>query len=288
MNKFCAWTLSIFLLGTTPVCNLSVSTPIAMETPQPTQQEILQALTQTDIIYLGETHNSEADRQAQLEILEGLYQQNQKIAIALEMFQRPFQDVLDKYLAGEISEAELIAQSEYEQRWGFPWENYAPLLHFAKENQLPILALNTPSEVTRQVARNGLGSLTSEQQKYIPPLAQIRLDNDSYRDMIQKVYQTHHQGGHGNSDSFENFFAAQVLWDETMAEKIAQFYQTNPDYQILVIAGRGHIIYGYGIPDRVARRLERENVAQRSVLFGESPQLETEEKPAIADYFWQD
>ncbi|MEC4985570.1 MAG: ChaN family lipoprotein [Oscillatoria sp. PMC 1068.18] len=286
-NKFCAWSLSLFLLGTTPACDLGVSSPVVMETQQQTQQEILQALTQADIVYLGETHNSEADHQAQLEILEALYQENPQIVLALEMFQRPFQNVLDKYLAGEITEAELIARSEYEQRWGFPWEYYAPLLRFAKENQLPVLALNTPSEITRQVARNGLTSLTPDQQKYIPPLAEIRLDNDAYRAMIQTVYQAHHQGGHGNSEGFDNFFAAQVLWDETMAEKIAQFAQTNPEHQIIVIAGQGHVIYGYGIPSRVARRLANENVVQSSVLFSQSPGQNSENQAKIADYFWQ-
>src|SRR4028118_1600443 len=70
-----------------------------------------------------------------------------------------------------------------------------------------------------------------------------------------RVDAPHPQSGQGNSTSFERFFTAQVLWDETMADKIAQFLKANPNYQVVVLAGTGHIIYGYGIPSRVARRL---------------------------------
>ncbi|NEO00703.1 MAG: ChaN family lipoprotein, partial [Moorea sp. SIO3I7] len=84
---------------------------------------------------------------------------------------------------------------------------------------------------------------------------------------------------------FDNFFTAQVLWDETMAEKIALFAQANPDYQVVVIAGQGHIIYGYGIPSRVARRFNNQ-LEQISVLLGvQSEKLAGEN--AIADYLWE-
>lgn len=296
--KLCAWSLGIFFLYTTPACAQNTSTPSQQEQQQLTQQQILQELQKADVVYLGEKHDSSEDHKAQLKILQALYQQNRKIAIAMEMFQRPFQDVLDQYLAGKITEAQLVEQSDYEKRWGFPWEYYAPILRFAKAHELPVLALNTPTEVTRKVARNGLESLTTDERKYIPPLSEIRTDNAEYRQMIQSIYEQHHQVGHGNSNSFERFFTAQVLWDETMAETIAQFLKANPDYQVVVLAGKGHIVYSYGIPSRVARRLnniQNNQLVQRSVLFGlpEEGQYQEEKardgitsRFAIADYFW--
>ena len=108
------------------------------------QDETFEALRTADVVYLGERHDSAADHAAQLTIIEGLYAENPDMAIALEMFQRPFQPAIDRYLAGEISEEELVAQTEYLERWGFPWEFYAPFLRFAQENELPVLALNAP------------------------------------------------------------------------------------------------------------------------------------------------
>ncbi|HAJ63661.1 MAG TPA: hypothetical protein DCP31_34205 [Cyanobacteria bacterium UBA8543] len=286
-TKLCAWSLGIFFLCTTPACAQSLSTPHQQQQQQLSQKQILQELSKAKVVYLGETHDRQEDHKAQLEILQALHQQNPKIAIAMEMFQRPFQDVLDQYIAGKITEAQLVEQSEYEKRWGFPWENYAPLLRFAKTNQLPVLALNTPAEVTRKVARSGLESLTAPERKYIPPLSEIRTDNAEYRQMMQKFYAQHHQAGHGNSSSFERFFTAQVLWDETMADAIAQFIKAKPDYQVVVLAGKGHIVYGYGIPSRVARRLNNHQLVQRSVLLGVPETENSKGKKAMADYFWE-
>jgi uncharacterized iron-regulated protein len=285
--KFCVWSLGLFVLCTTPACAQDISTLAQQEQQQLAQQKILQELVKADVVYLGETHDSPEDHQAQLYILQTLYQQNQKIAIALEMFQRPYQNVIDRYLAGEIAEEQLVEQSEYEERWGFPWEYYAPILRFARANQLPVIALNAPTEVTRKVARSGLESLTAPERKYIPPLSEIRTDNAEYRQMMQKFYAQHHQAGHGNSSSFERFFTAQVLWDETMADAIAQFIKAKPDYQVVVLAGKGHIVYGYGIPSRVARRFNNNQLVQRSVLLGVPDRGKSKGEKAMADYFWE-
>jgi uncharacterized iron-regulated protein len=303
--KACTWLVGIIFLCTPPTYAQSTSEPLQQEQQQLTQQQILQELVKANVVYLGETHDSPKDHQAQLEILQALYQRNQKIAtgaaapriaIAMEMFQRPYQDIINQYLAGKITEAQLVEQTEYNERWGFPWEYYAPLLRFAKAHQLPVLALNTPTEVTRKVARSGLESLTTDERQHIPPLSEIRTDNAEYRQIAQKAYEQHHQSGHGNSTSFERFFTAQVLWDETMAEKIAQFVKANPDYQVVVLAGQTHIVYGYGIPSRVARRLNNNQLIQRTVLLsvskdaqstGEAQDTPFNSRFAIADFIWE-
>ncbi len=283
--KLCALSLSIFLL-----CS-SVATAEPMANPQPqqtyTNQEILQQLVKAKVVYLGETHDSIEDHQAQRAIIREMQRQNGKIAIAMEMFQRPFQSAIDNYLAGKLTEEQLVEQTEYDRRWRFPWEYYAPFLRFAKENKLPVLALNTPSEVTRKVASQGLESLTAEDKKYIPPISEIRTDNAEYRQMLLEVFQQHQKSAQGNSTAFERFLQAQVLWDETMAEKIAEFVKANPDYQVVVLAGKGHIMFGYGIPSRVERRLGVGKVKMRSVLFGSPTDTPLSGDKPMADFVWQ-
>ncbi|WP_017319076.1 ChaN family lipoprotein [Mastigocladopsis repens] len=246
--------------------------------------QILPQLKQANVVYLGETHDNPEDHRNQLEIIQQLYNRNPKIAIAMEMFQRPYQGVVNEYLAGKLTEEELIEKSEYEKRWGFSWENYAPILKFAKEKKLSVIALNTPSEITRKVAREGLKSLTPSEQKLIPPLSEIHIDNQEYRQKLQAAFQQHQAARHGNSADVENFFQAQVLWDETMAEGIAKFIKANPNYQVIVLAGQGHIIYGYGIPSRVDRRLKGEKLIQRSVLLSPPKDAPTDTDKAIADF----
>ncbi|MCU0569543.1 MAG: ChaN family lipoprotein [Oculatellaceae cyanobacterium Prado106] len=249
---------------------------------------VLDDLARSRVVYLGETHDSAADHQAQLQILQALHERNPRLAIAMEMFQRPYQVAIDRYLAGEIDEATLQQQTEYDQRWGFPWEYYAPILRFAKANGLPVIALNVPAEITRQVARNGLESLSEGDRQWIPPAAEIQPGDPAYRQMLQEVYDQIHQGRSASSN-FENFFMAQVLWDETMAEGVANFAKANPETQIVVLAGEGHIVFGHGIPSRVARRFQVsgvEGIQQRSVILNPEPEMVGE--GAIADYFWME
>ncbi len=250
--------------------------------------QMLSELAQANVVYLGETHDNSVDHQNQLQIIQQLQQHHPKIAIAMEMFQRPYQGVVDQYLAGKLTEQELLAKSEYETRWGFPWEYYAPILRFAKDKQLPVLALNTPTEITRKVASQGLESLTVSERKYIPPLAEINTSNQKYRQLSLQAFQLHQSAGHGNSSGAERFFLAQVLWDETMAEGIAKFIKANPDYQVVVLAGQGHIVYSYGIPSRVARRLGSQKLMQRSVLLSPPQEAITgKDEVAIADFVFK-
>ncbi|MGB3668833.1 MAG: ChaN family lipoprotein [Phormidesmis sp.] len=268
---------------------LATATPIATSTTEPSPESItppsaadntetLAAIATSQVIYLGETHTDLNDHLAQLEIVEALATQSD-IAIGLEMFQRPFQSVLNSYLADEITETALIEQSEYETRWGYDWEFYAPIIRYAKENQIPLIALNTPAEVTRQVAQSGLASLSGEALTYIPPIDEIDTTDAAYRDAIAAVFNAH--GGAGHSSAFENFFAAQVLWDETMAQRIVTQLEADPEKQVVVLVGEGHIAYDYGIPNRVERRIP--DVAQASVRLVPSTQ---EIEPEFADFLW--
>ena len=253
-----------------------------------TFSDALKELAKANVVYLGETHDNPEDHKIQLQIIQALQQRNpKKIAIAMEMFQHPYQDILNRYLAGELSEQELVAQSQYNQRWGYPWEYYAPILRFAKEKQLPVIALNIPAQITRTVARAGLESLTQAQLLLIPPLKEIRTDNIEYRQLLAKSFGQHQHSGHGNNSGFERFFQAQVVWDETMAAGIAKFLQTNTRDRVVVLAGQGHIIYNYGIPSRVAKRLQNKRLVQRSVLLSPPQEDLVDTHPPVADFVWQ-
>lgn len=212
---------------------------------------------QTDVIYLGENHDNSEHHAQQLEIIKQLQQDdnNADLAIGMEMFQRPFQPILDRYLAQEISESELREKTEYDTRWGFDWEFYAPILRYAQAQQIPIIALNTPEEITSKIAQTGIKSLKGSDFRYIPTLSEIHLDNEEYRQQIEEIYQQHVENGQGNSTDVDNFFAAQVLWDETMADAIASHYQNNSSTQIVVLVGKAHVMNDYAIPDRVIRRM---------------------------------
>jgi uncharacterized iron-regulated protein len=227
--------------------------------------DMVRQLQQADVVYLGETHDRAADHTAQLAIIQTLHDRTPKLAIGLEMFQRPYQTLLDRYVAGELDEATLRDRSEYDKRWGFDWELYAPILRYAKAQKIPLIALNTPQEVTRKVSRQGLASLNWNDRRFIPPLSEIRTAPDAYRKMLADIFTSMHPAGKTTDPTrcFDRFFQAQVLWDETMADRIAQI----PNRPIVVLVGQGHLVYRYGIPDRVDRR--HPGLKQRVILLSE-------------------
>ncbi len=245
--------------------------------------QVLDRLATVQVVYLGETHDRAADHVAQQAILQALHQRHQPIILAMEMFQRPAQPALNAYLAGKLSEAELQTRSDYQKRWGFPWEFYAPMLRFAQKNQLSVIALNTPSEVTRKVARQGLESLTWAERRFIPPLSAIDIGPASYRQRLEAIYKSFHSGK-TNSQSFDRFFQAQVLWDETMAEQIAATVRHHPQALVVVLVGQGHLLYGEGIPGRVLRR--RPDIRQVTLLLNPDAEIRQPQDRPIADYFW--
>lgn len=278
----CACVLGAWLCWGVPAGAQTLVNPVSSQTVN--RGDLFDRLSDANAIYLGEVHSRPEDRQAQLEILQTLYDRNPNLAVGLEMFERSQQAAIDGYLSGELSEAEFLEVTQFERRWGFPWESYAPILRFAKANNLPVLALNAPIEAVRQVAVGGFENITEDYRHLVPPMEELRADNAEYRQRLREIYDSYHHG-EGSSDGFDNFFNAQVLWDETMADSVAQFLEVEPNRTMVAIAGRGHVVYGDGIPSRVARRLPQ--VRQVLLVFedAEADVTSTGDRP-IADYIW--
>jgi uncharacterized iron-regulated protein len=260
----------------------------------PHQQQILRQIHTANVVYLGETHDRISDHQQQLAIIQTVFKNHHRgvtkglsstTAIAMEMFQRPAQLTLDRYLVGEITDTQLREQTEFDRRWGFRWEDYLPILKFARANRLPLIALNTPTEITRKVAKQGLESLTAADLQYIPAIADIDYSNTQYQEMILASYRQHVNTAMISSKSFNRFYTAQLLWDETMAERIADYVNRHPSHQIIVLAGSTHIIYGDGIPNRVRRRLKQSNFTQKTILLSHDGDLQ-KDAPQPVDFIW--
>jgi aminopeptidase N len=204
------------------------------------------------IIYVGETHYLFPDHVMELEIIKDLHKRGRRIAIGMEMFQRPFQKVLDDYIGGKIAEAEFLKGTEYFKRWGFDYHLYRPILLYARSENIPVIALNIPREVVDKVFRSGLDSLSEEERKWIP--SQMDFSDEAYKERLKKVFLEHRDVENFKTSNFDFFYQAQILWDETMAESVDQFLRTHPHDQMVVLAGSGHLAYGSGIPKRTARR----------------------------------
>lgn len=214
-------------------------------------ETILPELAQQRVVFVGESHDRYEHHLAQLAIIKGIHQRYPRLAIGLEFFQWPFQEVLDRFVAGEIDEAQMLRQSEYFSRWRFDYRLYKPILDYARANRITLVALNVPAELTEKVSAGGLAALTAEERASLP--ADIERKDPAYRARVEAVYKLHPQRPDSN---FENFLDVQLCWDEGMAATAATFLKANPDHKMVILAGTGHVIEGTGIPNRLTRRLD--------------------------------
>ncbi len=225
------------------------------------------------VVCLGERHPVATDHLVQADVVRRLLasskQRGGELAVGFEMFQLPAQAVLDRYAQGQASEAELLSESEYQQRWGFDFDLYRPILEAAQAGGAALIALNAPREWTRSVARQGLEQTDPELREQFP---ELHLDDREHQEFFERAMAHHPHGahaGHGAHAANSGFYAAQVLWDETMAERAAQWlHEAGEAARLVIIAGAGHC-HRSAIPRRLARRLREPVLAVRIVNEGE-------------------
>lgn len=240
----------------TPVTGASTTimpvakTPAIRLTNAPTIKNLIPELVNKRVIYVGETHTRYDHHLVQLEIIRQLHALQPELAIGMEFFQQPSQQHLDDYIRGELDEREMLRRTEYYDRWRYDYRLYAPILRFAREQGIPLVALNLPAELTQKVSRNGLNDLNETEQAQIPD--DIDRSDKAYEQRLEQIFNHHPEG---QAPNFENFLTAQLLWDEGMAQRIVDYLTAHPASHMVVLAGSGHLAYGSGIPKRVSRRM---------------------------------
>lgn len=209
------------------------------------------------VLFVGEYHDNYAHHLNQKKIIQELHEDGAKVAIGMEMFQRRFQAVIDDYLAGKIDEKLFLQKSEYFSRWGYDYKLYKPIMIYAKENHIPIIALNLEKEITKKISKSGLDSLSIEEKKRIPK--DIDFSDKSYKKRLLEVFNDpEHLAAMPAKyrPNPEYLYQAQILWDETMAKSTAEYLKSYPDTIMIVLAGNGHLEHFVGIPARVKRRVD--------------------------------
>ncbi len=214
------------------------------------RRRLFDELSRYDAVCVGEAHDDPHHHFAELVTLEELERRarhsGEALGVGLEMFQAPYQRYLDAFSRGRLDEADLLEKSEYEERWGFPFVYYRPLLETARSAGLPVLALNARRELTREIAQRGL-ALPPEFERELPAL---ELYDAHHRALFDELMAGHPKG-HGSPD---HLYAAQVVWDETMAARASEFLVGfRPVRKLLIIAGAAHCA-DPAIPERIERR----------------------------------
>jgi uncharacterized iron-regulated protein len=200
--------------------------------------EIVNTVERTDVVFLGENHDDKIAHSLQFEILKSVFEKfgkQRKVVLSLEMFERDVQIIIDEYLQNLITEKKFLDDTR-------PWNNYKtdyrPLLEFAKQNMLSVIAANAPRRYVNMVSRNGrdsLNQLSPAAKKCLAPLPFGEASKE-YREKFNRLM----GGNAGNNHGLSKILDSQTLWDATMAFSIAEHLKKQKNALVVHLNGSFH------------------------------------------------
>jgi len=219
---------------------------------------MLADLARADAVFVGEQHDDPNTHRLELAVVEGLTRRGVPVVVAMEMFERDVQPVIDQYVAGTITEEQFLKDSR-------PWPRYAtdyrPILEFARAHKLPIVASNVPRRIASDVGKKGMSAIEGlGNDRGLAAKELTCPTSGSYYDRFVAA-----MGGHDGANP--NFYFAQCVKDETMGEAVASASGKATDRVTVVhFNGSFHSDFGEGTAESARRRMPGRRIAVVSML----------------------
>ena len=237
-------------------------------------ETLLSEASKGDVLFVGEQHDDPATHRVELAVLEGIARRRTNVVLAMEMFERDVQPVLDDYLAGRITPEDFLAKS---RPWPRFMTDYHFLVEFAKSHHWKVIASNVPRPYASAVSRTGLSALDKlSPAERANAAKQIECPNDDYRKRFGEAMGSHPSATTGDAKEdakaaeamAQRFYEAQCVKDETMAESITNLLNGNEADKPFVVHVNGsfHSDYHEGTAARVTRRMPKARVKTVSVI----------------------
>jgi uncharacterized iron-regulated protein len=222
------------------------------------RQEALARMARADVVLLGESHGNAEHHALQLQILQELLARGRRPALAFEIFDLQDQEIINRQRLDGVADADVLAEAVGLTGRGWVWAEYRPLVQFALDQALPIVATNLSRRGAMAVAMEGLESLPGEDR------ARLGLDTplpeDSRQRLEQRIVDAH--CGHLPASRAGGMIDAQRARDAYMADRIAAH-----EGPVVLITGAAHARLDYGVPWYLERRVPDRQVL--SLMFVE-------------------
>lgn len=247
-------------------------------------EEMIKAMEEARFVYVGESHTSLPMHHIQFEIAQALYRQDLDLCIGLEMFNVNWQEELNNWSLGLLTEDEFIDQAKWYENWNYNFHYYKKIFDLAKKHNIPLYALNAPREIIHKIRMKGWEALTDQEKKRVPKPG---LSHKEHRQLIKSIFDEEEipEAMKGREQMmFESLYRAQSAWDEVMAKNAVRAARVEKS-RVLVLAGSGHLLYNLGINRRVS---ERAAFPYKTVICVMVPQGKNtmEVSRSLADFIW--
>lgn len=228
-----------------------------------TFQKMIEATKGVPLVLVGEKHDNGSHHVLQTDVLEAMHANNPKMALAMEMFWKIYQPVLDKFTKGEIDEETMLKETHYSETWGFDWQYFKRAVNFAAKNNFPVIGMNLPKTIMRKIARGV--ELNPSEQAMLPK--EIDMTNKEHRAHVMMMFQGMFEALKTRApellkSGFEDrFYRGQCTWDEMFAEVASDYLTKNKGHQMVIFVGGGHTEKRHNIPERFKRRSKMEYIS---------------------------
>jgi uncharacterized iron-regulated protein len=212
-----------------------------------TIDKIVTDMTGADVLFFGEEHNDSAGHYLENKIFRALHAQyGDQVVLSMEMFEADGQLGLNEYLNGFINEDRFAR----DVRLWSNYKDYRPMIEYAKQNKIPVIAANPPRRYVNLVSRRGmrsLDSLSKDAKKFLPPLPYDTLTG-RYREKIVEI-KKRGQGGDN-----PNVYYSQSLWDAGMSYNIYKYLKENKHKKVFHCVGGFHTEEKLGTAAQLQKR----------------------------------
>lgn len=198
------------------------------------------------VLVIAEEHGNPQHYARQKEALAALHQTGScTVSVGLEFMDWTHAKATDAFLAGSLAEADFLK----EVGWGGnPFADYRDQALFPRVSGGSLLGVNAPRSLSAAIAKTGVSGLSAEEASLLPPT--FTVGSAEYRERFEAIM----GGGHVPSAAMDRYFAAQSVWDDTMAWQAREFLDRNPTHCLAIIVGDFHAAWGGGLPERLRVR----------------------------------
>lgn len=291
-------------------------------------EEIVAAMADVDVVFLGESHDDSLGHAIEARLFQRAFVAHaggggtRKLVLAMEMFERDVQTVLDEYVKDLVRERDFLAASR-------PWKNYdtdyRPLVEFARVHRIPVVASNAPARYVSRVGREGpagLEQLSDLAKSWVAPLGYPEA-TEAYAEkfmetMREMMAATAAPDSSAPSDSLrmppmpaqspadssaskggmaadttqaarpahnnQYMLDAQNLRDATMGYSVARVLQETPRALVVHVNGSFHSNFRLGTPDHLLHFAPQARHLVVSFVSDPSPGFDPESMAELGDF----
>ena len=245
-------------------------------------EAFLDRLATADAVFLGETHTDETTHRVELAVYRGMLARNGDVVLAMEMFERDDQAVLDDYLAGRIDEA------AFREKAGI-WSNYdtayRPMIEHAKSIGASVVASNFPTPLRRRIFSEGadfMNALEGDEARLVP--AELIPNTPSYWRRVDNAIRGHIGMMGTRDENDQRLTSTQTLWDNSMGESCALALDAHPGSTVVHVNGGFHSAYFDGTVRQFSLRRPSADVLTVAIVPSRNPSVATADGLPVADF----